>query len=87
VDEDVVFRHRTSRRSHTICAEFNVRADVNSKEEDRQLKKPRPLSVSELVMNFENGTSTGAIPKKSSMKRTGDRYRTQPVTSNELEAR
>ncbi|RZC38334.1 supervillin, partial [Asbolus verrucosus] len=86
IDNDVVIRHRSSRRSHTICAEFNVSTDLPLKEEDRQLRKPRPLSVSELVMNFESSTSTGAIPKKSSLKRSSDRYRTQPVTSNELEA-
>ncbi|XP_063919951.1 uncharacterized protein LOC135134963 isoform X4 [Zophobas morio] len=86
INDEAVIRHRSSRRSHTICAEFNVKSDLHTKEEDRQLKKPRPLSVSELVMNFETTTSTGAIPKKSNLKRSGDRYRTQPVTSNELEA-
>ncbi|XP_064214700.1 supervillin isoform X3 [Tribolium castaneum] len=85
-NDDSVIQFRSSRRSHTICADFNVKSDIKHKEEDRQLKKPRPLSVSELVMNFENSTSTGAIPKRTSLKRTSDRYRTQPVTSNELEA-
>lgn len=78
----------TSRRSHTICSDFNLSSlKISTKEEDRLLKKPRPLSVHELVMSFENTCSTGAIPKRSSMKRNSDRYRTQPVTSIELEER
>ncbi|XP_044270482.1 uncharacterized protein LOC123015087 isoform X2 [Tribolium madens] len=85
-NDESVIQFRSSRRSHTICADFNVKSDIKHKEEDRQLKKPRPLSVSELVMNFESSTSTGAIPKRTSVKRTSDRYRTQPVTSNEFEA-
>lgn len=85
--DDSVVRYRSSRRSHTICTEFNVKSDLKPKDEDRDLTKPRPLSVFELVMSFENSTSTGAIPKKSSLKRTSVRYMTQPVTSNELEAR
>lgn len=79
---------RTSRRSYTICTDFNLSSlKMTTKEEDRLLKKPRPLSVHELVMSFENTCSTGAIPKRGSMKRNSDRYRTQPVTSIELEER
>lgn len=86
-DEDVL-RQRTSRRSHTICTDFNVGSlKITTKDEDRLLKKPRPLSVHELVMSFESTCSTGAIPKRSSLKRNSDRYRTQPVTSIELEER
>lgn len=83
--EEVV-KFRNTRRSYTICTEFNVKVNLDVKPDDRDLKKPRPISVSELVTNFEGG-STGAIPKKSNAKRGSDRYRTQPVTSNELEAR
>lgn len=83
LDEDVM-RYRSSRRSHTICTDFNISSlKISTKEEDRLLKKPRPLSVHELVMSFENTCSTGAIPKRSSLKRNSDRYRTQPVTSVE----
>ncbi|KAJ8971944.1 hypothetical protein NQ314_000467 [Rhamnusium bicolor] len=86
--EEEALRRRSSRRSHTICTDFNVRTlNIDTKEEDRLLRKPRPLSVHELVMSFEKTTSTGAIPKKTNLKRNSDRYRTQPVTSNELEAR
>ncbi|KAJ8957581.1 hypothetical protein NQ318_020622 [Aromia moschata] len=84
--EGETVRQRTSRRSHTICTDFNVRSlNIDTKEEDRLLRKPRPLSVHELVMSFEKTTSTGAIPKRTSLKRNSDRHRTQPVTSNELE--
>lgn len=87
LDEDVM-RQRSSRRSHTICTDFNISSlKISTKEEDRLLKKPRPLSVHELVRSFENTCSTGAIPKRSSLKRNSDRYRTQPVTSIELEER
>lgn len=87
LDEDVR-RLKTSRRSHTICTDFNVSSlKITTKEEDRLLKKSRPLSVHELVMSFESSCSTGAIPKRSSLKRNSDRYRTQPVTSIELEER
>ncbi|KAJ8925022.1 hypothetical protein NQ315_001188, partial [Exocentrus adspersus] len=85
-DEETVRRKQPSRRSHTICTDFNLSSlHADTKEEDRLLRKPRPLSVHELVMSFEK-SSTGAIPKRSSLKRNNDRYRTQPVTSNELEA-
>lgn len=85
--DEEISRYKPSRRSHTICTDFNVSAlQIDTKEEDRLLRKPRPLSVHELVMSFEK-TSTGAIPKRTSLKRNSDRYRTQPVTSNELEAR
>ncbi|CAH1156175.1 unnamed protein product [Phaedon cochleariae] len=81
-------RTRTSRRSHTICTDFNVASSsIISKEEDRNLRKARPLSVHDLVKTFEISSSTGAIPKRSSMKRGSERYKTQPVTSNEYEAR
>lgn len=83
--EEVV-KFRNTRRSHTICTEFNVKLNLDVKADDRELKKPRPISVSELVTSFEEG-STGAIPKKLNNKRGNDRYRTQPVTSNEVEAR
>lgn len=87
LDEEMI-RQRSSRRSHTICTDFNVESlKITTKEEDRLLKKPRPLSVHELVMSFESTCSTGAIPKRSSLKRNSDRYRTQPVTSIELEER
>lgn len=87
LDEDIM-RQRASRRSHTICTDFNVGSlKITTKEEDRLLRKPRPVSVHELVMSFEQTCSTGAIPKRSSMKRNSDRYRTQPVTSVELEER
>lgn len=87
LDEDII-RQRTSRRSHTICTDFNVESlKITTREEDRLLKKARPLSVHELVKSFESSCSTGAIPKRSSLKRNSDRYRTQPVTSIELEER
>ncbi|XP_050500586.1 supervillin-like isoform X2 [Diabrotica virgifera virgifera] len=80
-------RPRTSRRSHTICTDFNV-GDFNldTRERDEMLNKPRPFSVRDLVKSFETDCSTGAIPKRSSLKRNSDRYKTQPITSNELEA-
>ncbi|CAG9830419.1 unnamed protein product [Diabrotica balteata] len=80
-------RPRTSRRSHTICTDFNV-GDFNldTRERDDMLNKPRPFSVHDLVKSFETTCSTGAIPKRSSLKRNSDRYKTQPITSNELEA-
>lgn len=76
------------RRSEPICTDLNSNASRSNLEPDRELRRPRPISVSELVMNFEKTTptSTGAIPKKSSLKRN-DRSRTQPVTFNEIEAR
>lgn len=81
-------RLRTSRRSNTICTDFNVASTSgHAKDEDRQLRKPRPLSVSELVMTFEKTCSTTVTPKRTSLTRNSDRYKTQPVTSGELEAR
>ncbi|XP_074029765.1 supervillin isoform X3 [Leptinotarsa decemlineata] len=86
IQEEVV-RNRTSRRSHTICTDFNIGSSNSiSREEDRLMTKPRPLSVHDLVLSFESSSSTGAIPKRSSLKRSSDRYKTQPVTSNEFEA-
>lgn len=88
LDDEDLMRRRTSRRSNTICTDFNLSSlKITTKEEDRLLKKPRPISVHELVMSFESSCSTGAIPKRSSLKRNNDRYRTQPVTSVELEER
>lgn len=86
LDENV--RHR-SRRSNTICSDFQFikQSSMSEKEEDRSMKKARPLSVHDLVMSFEK-TSTGAIPKqRMAQKRNSNRYKTQPVTSMELEAR
>ncbi|XP_056635872.1 uncharacterized protein LOC130444644 isoform X1 [Diorhabda sublineata] len=80
-------RRRPSRRSNTICTDFNVRnSRLENRETDDTLNKSRPFSVHELVMSFENSCSTGAIPKRSSLKRNSDRHKTQPITSNELEA-
>lgn len=78
------------RRPNTICADTNGGQGSREKEADSELRRPRPLSVSELVMTFENNpvtASTGAVPKKLSFKRNSERYRTQPITCNELEAR
>ncbi|KAK5642159.1 hypothetical protein RI129_008326 [Pyrocoelia pectoralis] len=81
------FRHRrNSRRSHTVCTDFNVKISLPHKSEDRELRKPRPLSVCDMVLNIEKRLSTGAIPKTSHAKRHSERYRTQPVTYHELEA-
>lgn len=87
-NEDLVGTRIRSRRSEPICTELSSNASKLDLEPDRELRRPRPISVSELVMNFEKTTipSTGAIPKKSSLKRN-DRSRTQPVTFNEIEAR
>lgn len=83
-------RTSSARRPNSVCQDFDF--DIGNgnveKEEDRELKKPRPLSVSDLIMNFEQTSlNKGAIPKKSNMKRNSDRCRTQPITFNELEAR
>lgn len=79
------------RRPNTICTDLNDTPVVTrEKELDSELRRPRPLSVSELVMNFENNpitSNTGAVPKKLSFKRNSERYRTQPITCNEVEAR
>lgn len=84
---EVVLRNRNGRRS-TVCTDLNSNSRSIEKLEDADLRRPRPLSVSELVMNFEKTPiSTGAVPKKVNIKRNSERYRTQPVTSNELEAR
>lgn len=79
---------RNYRSSSTICTEIQSNIYNVDKEDDRHLRKPRPLSVSELTKKFESNVNTGAIPKKSSFhKRNYDRSRTQPVTYNEFEAR
>lgn len=88
--QDVMLRRsKNVRRPSSVCQDINFSSNVKvEREEDRELKKPRPLSVTELIMNFDQITSsTGAIPKKSSLKRNSDRCRTQPITFNELEAR
>lgn len=80
---------RASRRFNTVCSDFNVQSNAISRDkgDDRDLKKARPLSVLELVKSFETQTNTGAVPKRFGQKRNSDRYRTQPVTSDELEQR
>lgn len=79
------------RRTNTICTDFNgTHVVTREKDRDSELRRPRPLSVSELVMSFENNpaaTNTGAVPKKLSFKRNSERYRTQPITCDEVEAR
>ncbi|XP_050301678.1 uncharacterized protein LOC126739900 isoform X2 [Anthonomus grandis grandis] len=91
LDEEMERCRRGSRRSFTICTDYNVQSNArgHEKSEDRDLRKARPLSVLELVKSFEKNVgvsgsagSTGAVPKT---KRNSDRYRTQPVTSEELE--
>ncbi|XP_060534945.1 supervillin-like isoform X2 [Cylas formicarius] len=82
---DEARRARTSRRSHTICSDYNVASNAmgREKDEDRTLTQARPLSVLELVRSFEK---TISAPRRSTpSKRTGDRYKTQPITSDELE--
>lgn len=88
VNGDLLGQRIRSRRYEQVSAEMSNNAGKVNHEPDRELRRPRPISVSELVMNFEKTTvpSTGAIPKKSSLKRN-DRSRTQPVTFNEIEAR
>lgn len=83
-------RSRNFRRPNTICTDFNLTSNGNGKDKegDRELRKPRPLSVFELARKFESKLNTGAIPKRSPLhKRNNDRSRTQPVTYNEFEAR
>ncbi|XP_017777555.1 PREDICTED: supervillin isoform X2 [Nicrophorus vespilloides] len=79
------WRTNDRRRSQTLTdLEFTMNGVV-PRDRDRDLSRPRVISVSELVMSFEK--STGAIPKRSSLKRQSDnRYRTQPITFNEFEA-
>lgn len=87
-------RSKPVRRSYTIgdadlssllCAKKS--SDAEDSAED--VKKP---SVQEIVLNFEKSgaiaSSTGAIPKKSSLKssRTRGRFSTQPITFDEFEA-
>ena len=84
------FRHSRHRRSHTLGSGYITETFGASHEEvNGDFLRPTPVSVSELVMSFEKTTvtSTGAIPKRSSLKRNSDRSRTQPVTFNEIEAR
>lgn len=52
-------------------------------------RRQRPVSVSELVMNFEKTPTShmGAVPKKYNSIRNSERHRTQPVTHNEVEDR
>lgn len=88
---DIVSDPVRRRRPNTICTDFKGTSGVTKQKElDSELRRPRPLSVSELVMSFENNpatTNTGAVPKKLSFKRNSERYRTQPITCNEVEAR
>ncbi|CAG9856246.1 unnamed protein product [Phyllotreta striolata] len=80
---------RWSRRSHTISSsDLEIESLKVKRRDEDGLGKPRPFSVSELVKSFEGGGSTGAVPKRNNNnKRAGNnRYKTQPVTFNELEA-
>ncbi|KAL1518089.1 hypothetical protein ABEB36_001766 [Hypothenemus hampei] len=88
-EEDRIKTGRGSRRSHTICSgDFNPssfprKPQKTTADDDRDLKKARPLSVSELVKSFEiQAGHLGAVPKQK--RSSSDRYRTQPVTSTEL---
>lgn len=68
-------RHRSSDEGHAESAEH---------------RRSRPVSVSDLVMNFEKAPtvlSTGAVPKKYNAKRNSERHRTQPITHTEVEDR
>lgn len=81
-------RTRSFKRPNTICTDFGgVNLGDLDKEEDRELRKPRPLSVFELARKFESNLNTGAIPKRSPLHKRNDRSRTQPITYNEFEAR
>lgn len=103
---DGFFRKPKSvRRSHTV-ADADLSSIINLKKsfedgasKDEALNNKvephipkRPISVFEMVMNFEKsseaGPSTGAIPKRSSLKgsRKSGRFLTQPITFDELEA-
>lgn len=68
-------RHKSLDEDHTELSEH---------------RRSRPVSVSELVMNFEKPPSlsnTGAVPKKYNAKRNSERHRTQPITHTEVEDR
>ncbi|KAL3275485.1 hypothetical protein HHI36_020245 [Cryptolaemus montrouzieri] len=91
ISQGVIRRHqRGSRRSNTICADYTAVVFDSNDDERSSTEKGRPLSVSELVTSFEQSTSisthTGAIPKKGLLVRSNERYKTQPVTSDEYEA-
>lgn len=96
-------RSKFVRRSNTVAdtdlnSILNIRRSYDGKDfsqvdetsKDEPHIPKRPVSVFELVMNFEKtqDTSQGAIPKRSSMKgsRNSGRFRTQPITFDELEA-
>ncbi|XP_025829132.1 supervillin isoform X3 [Agrilus planipennis] len=88
-DSHVVFRKRKiARRSHTISTDVDVENVMNKCGSDESSpQNTRPLSVCEMIKNFEkNMPSTGAVPKRSSLNRNSDRYHTQPITFSELEA-
>lgn len=83
-------QHVTSRRSYTVCSSMNVRSERKYSLDADDEEGQRPLSVCELVQNIEKSmtnVSTGAVPKRAGFKRSTERYRTQPVTVDELIAR
>lgn len=77
-------RQKPVRRSYTVGdADLSSLSAKKSSEDEVEVKKP---SVIEMVLSFEK--STGAIPKKSSLKspRHRGRFSTQPITFDEFEA-